>query len=50
MTQIKLFSEKTPDMEIIEKRINEFLKENNGNIIVKDIKFTVESPNLNNSV
>ena len=31
MTQIKLFSEKTPDMEKFEKRINEFLKENDGN-------------------
>lgn len=50
MTQIKLFSEKTPDMEKFEKRINEFLKENDGNIIVKDIKYTVASPNTSNSV
>ena len=50
MTQIKLFSEKTPDMEKFEKRINEFLNENDGNIIVKDIKYTAESPNPNNSV
>jgi hypothetical protein len=26
MTQIKLFSEKTPEMKEFEKRINEFLK------------------------
>lgn len=50
MTQIKLFCEKTPEMKEFEKRINEFLKENDGNIIVKDIKYTAESPNPNNSV
>ena len=50
MIQIKLFSEKTPETEDFEKRINEFLKENDGNIIVKDIKYTAESPNPNNSV
>ncbi len=50
MTQIKLFVEKTPEMEKIEKQINAFLKENDGKILVKDIKFTAESPNPNNSV
>ena len=50
MIQIKLFSEKTPEMEEFEKRINEFLKENDGNISVKDIKYTAESPTSNNSV
>ena len=50
MTQIKLFVEKTPEMEKIEKQINAFLKENDGKILIKDIKFTAESPNPNNSV
>jgi len=50
MTQIKLFTEKTPELEKIEKQINAFLKENDGKILVKDIKYTAESPNPNNSV
>ena len=50
MTQIKLFTEKTPELEKIEKQINAFLKDNDGKILVKDIKYTAESPNPNNSV
>ena len=37
MTQIKLFTEKTPELEKIEKQINAFLKDNDGKILVKDI-------------
>ena len=47
MTQIKLFMDKTPDMESFEKKVNDFLKENDGKIQVRDIKFTAESPNTN---
>ena len=50
MTQIKLFTEKTPELEKIEKQINAFLKDNDGKILVKDIKYTAESPNPNNSL
>ena len=49
MTQIKFFTEKTPKLEKIEKQINAFLKDNDGKILVKDIKYTAESPNPNNS-
>ena len=50
MIQIKLFAEKTPEMEKFENKINAFLKENDGKIIMKDIKYSAESPNPNNSV
>lgn len=50
MIQIKLFLEKTPDLEKFESKVNAFLKENADKIIVKDIKYTAESPNPNNSV
>ena len=50
MIQIKLFAEKTPEMEKFENKINAFLKENDGKIIIKDIKYSAESPNPNNSV
>jgi hypothetical protein len=50
MTQIKLFTEKTPELEKIEKQVNAFLKDNDGKILVKDIKYTAESPNPNNSL
>ena len=49
MTQIKLFAEKTPEMEKFENKINTFLKENDGKIAVKDIKYAADSPNPNNS-
>ena len=42
--------EKTPELEVFESKVNKFLKENEGRIIVKDIKYTAESPNPNNSV
>jgi hypothetical protein len=50
MTQIKLFTEKAPELEKIEKQVNAFLKDNDGKILVKDIKYTAESPNPNNSL
>ena len=50
MIQIKLFAEKTPEMEKFENKINAFLKENDGKIIINDIKYSAESPNPNNSV
>ena len=51
MTQIKLFMDKTtPYMEKFEEKVNKFLQENADKIIVKEIKYTAESPNPNNSV
>ena len=41
---------RTPDMEAFEKKVNDFLKENEGKIQVRDIKYTAESPNPNDSV
>ena len=37
-------------MEAFEKKVNDFLKENEGKIQVRDIKYTAESPNPNDSV
>ena len=48
MVQIKLFRERTPDMEKVEKQINAFLSEHRDTIIVKDIKYTAEYPNPSN--
>ena len=54
MTQIKIFSDTTyqgttsPDamtIEALTKKVNEFLSENEGKITIKDIKYTVQSPN-----
>lgn len=50
MTQIKLFMDKTPYMDKFEEKVNSFLKENEGKIVVKDIKYTSDSPNPHNSV
>ena len=50
MTQIKLFMDKTPYMDKFEEKVNSFLKENEGKIVVKDIKYTSDSVNPNNSV
>ena len=49
MVQIKLFRERTPDMEKVEKQINAFLSEHKDTIIVKDIKYTADYVNPNNS-
>jgi len=55
MTQIKLFKDKTPiyevktpHMEMFESTVNEFLKENEDKIIVRDIKYTSEIQYFNN--
>ena len=49
MVQIKLFRDHTPEMEKFEKKINDFLSEHKGTIIVKDIKYTADYVNPNNS-
>ena len=58
MTQIKIFSETTYEsrqpadamtIEKLQKKINNFLEENDGKIIVKDIKYKVQSPNPHQS-
>lgn len=49
MVQIKLFRERTPDMEKVEKQINAFLSEHKDTIVVKDIKYTADYVNPNNS-
>lgn len=48
MTQIKLFKANTPKMEEFEAKVNAFLKENKDKIVVKDIKYTGDTPNPHN--
>ena len=55
MTQIKIFTETThsskeagpnaPLTEDLQKKVNDFLNENADKITVKDIKYSVQSPN-----
>lgn len=55
MTQIKIFTETTyhskesgpnaPLIDDLQTKVNGFLAENDGKIIVKDIKYAVQSPN-----
>ena len=54
MTQIKIFTETTfdgtkspnaPTIQTLTQKVNDFLAENDGKIIIKDIKYTVQSPN-----
>jgi hypothetical protein len=49
MVQIKLFQDRTSYVEEFESTVNEFLKENEDKIIVRDIKYTSEKPNFNES-
>ena len=49
MVQIKLFRDHTPEMEKFEKLVNNFLSEHKDTIIVKDIKYTADYVNPNNS-
>lgn len=49
MVQIKLFRDRTHEMEKFEKQVNDFLSEHKDTIIVKDIKYTAIYPNPNNS-
>lgn len=57
MTQIKIFSEttfsnptdkKVMTIEVLEKKVNDFLAENADKIMVKDIKYIIQSPNPHN--
>ena len=58
MTQIKIFSEKTygdgsPNGLTIDgfsKIINDYLAEQDGKITIKDIKYSIQRPNPNNSI
>ncbi len=54
MTQIKIFAETTysnpSDKKVmttggLEKKVNDFLAENDGKITVKDVKYSIQSPN-----
>ena len=54
MTQIKIFTEttysnsadkKVMTTERLTEKINDFLAENDGRITVKDIKYSIQSPN-----
>lgn len=55
MTQIKIFTGTTysskdsgptaPRVDDLQKKVNDFLAENADTIIVKDIKYEVQSPN-----
>ena len=49
MVQIKLFRDHTPDMEKVEKQVNTFLREQEGRIVVKDIKNTADYVTPHNS-
>ena len=49
MVQIKLFRDHTPELEKFEKQVNNFLCEHKDKIVVRDIKYTAESPNPHNS-
>ena len=49
MTQIKLFAEKTPRFEEVEKMVNDFINANEGKILVRDINYTAEDTGGNNS-
>ena len=49
MVQIKLFRDHTPELEKLEKQVNNFLCEHKDKIVVRDIKYTAEYPNPHNS-
>ena len=57
MTQIKIFHETTyqgtnppgtPTIDTLTQKVNEFLSDNDGKITIKDIKYTIQSPNQHN--
>lgn len=51
MTQIKLFNiESRPEVSTAEKEVNMFLAENEGKIVVKEIKYEAVTPNPNNTI
>ena len=53
MTQIKIFNETTYEekhpstltIDSLTQKVNEFLADNEGKITIKDIKYSVQSPN-----
>ena len=49
MVQIKLFRDRTPELEKFEKQVNNFLCEHKDKIVVRDIKYTAEFPNPHNA-
>lgn len=49
MVQIKLFRDRTPELEKFERQVNNFLCEHKDKIVVRDIKYTDEYPNPHNS-
>ena len=53
MTQIKIFINAKHEAnahEKLEKQVNDFLVENDGKIIVKDIKYSVTEGNFDNPI
>lgn len=53
MTQIKIFINANHEANVhekLEKQVNDFLKENEGKIIVKDIKYSVTEGNFGNPI
>ena len=53
MTRIKIFINSKNEAnahEKLEKQVNDFLKENEGTIIVKDIKYSVTEGNFGNPI
>ncbi len=48
MVQIKLFRDKTPDIDKFEKQINTFFREQEGRNVVRDVKYTADYPNPGN--
>ena len=53
MTQIKIFINANHEAnahEKLEKQVNDFLVENDGKIIVKDIKYSVTEGNFDNPI
>ena len=53
MTQIKIFINSNHEAnahEKLEKQVNDFLKENEGKIIVKDIKYSATEGNFHNPI
>lgn len=49
MVQVKVFQEKTPNLEVFQGAVNQFLQEHSQGIRVIDIKYTAETVNPNNS-
>lgn len=50
MVQVKVFQEKTPNVEVFQGAVNQFLQEQAQDIKVIDIKYTAEVVNPNNAV